>query len=87
MKALKMVLRLAVAMTDIYITPMPESDEKLKARKERQAQQAQDGKKAWDEYQAEADAGRAKTARLRAARLASPAYLAEKKEGPSKKKR
>jgi broad specificity phosphatase PhoE len=64
---------------------MPEPDEKLKERKERQAQQA--GKKAWDEHQAEADASRAKAARLRAARLARPADVAKKKKVRSKKKR
>jgi hypothetical protein len=56
----------------------------LKERKERQSQE---GQEAWDEYQAEADANRAKTARLRAAQLARPADVAKKKKVPSKKKR
>jgi hypothetical protein len=61
--------------------------EKLNERKEGRAQQAQERKEAWAEYQAQADADRAKTARLRAARLARPAEVAKKKKVPSKKKR
>jgi hypothetical protein len=82
-----MLVRLAVAMADIHITLMLGPAEKLKERKERQAQQALEGREAWAEYQAQADANRAKTARLRAARLARPADVAKKKELPSKKKR
>ena len=82
-----MLVTLAVAMPDIHITLMLGPVEKLKERKERKAQQAQEGREAWTEYQAQADADRAKTARLRAARLARPADVAEKEKLPSKKKR
>ena len=87
MKALRTLVRLAVAMPDIHITPMLEPAEKLTERKERQARQAQEGREAWAEYQAQADANRAKTERLRAARLARPADVAKKKQSPSKKER
>jgi hypothetical protein len=82
-----MLVTLAVAMPDIHISLMPGPAEKLKERKERQAQQAQEGREAWTEYQAQADADRAKTARLRAARLARPVDVAKKEKLPSKKKR
>jgi len=81
-----MLVTLAVAMPDIHITLMLGPAEKLNERKEGRAQKAQERKEAWAEYQAQADADRAKTARLKAARLARPVEVAKKKL-PSKKKR
>ncbi len=72
------MVRLAATTPDTYMTGM------LTDVKERRERQAQEGKAAWDEYQAQADATRAKLERLRAQRLARLA--AETTTTPPKKK-